>query len=78
MVDGLNTVETKLKQTAAERFFCAPLSLAACLSRSIVGSLNVPWWVLGLKSLVQTTFGAHALLDSEDAGSVSYAKQVTC
>ena len=25
--------------------FCAPLSLAACLSRSIVGSLNVPWWV---------------------------------
>ena len=77
MVDGLNMVETKLKQTAAERF-CVPLSLAACLSRSIVGSLNVPWWVLGLKSLVQTTFGVHALLDSEDTGSVSYAKQVTC
>ena len=28
------------------RVFCAPLSLAACLSRSIVGSLNVPWGVL--------------------------------
>ena len=72
---GWNKIETNGRWTF---FFCAPLSLAACLSRSIVGSLNVPWWVLGLKSLVQTTFGVHALLDSEDAGSVSYAKQVTC
>ena len=73
---GWNKIETNGRWTF---FLCA----------SVFGSMfvKIHCWLfecplVGLRvkepRRVQTSFGAHALLDSEDAGSVSYAKQVTC
>ena len=74
---------TWLKQNWNKR----PLNVFLCAS--VFGSMfvKIHCWLfecplVGLRVKeprhVQTTFGVHALLDSEDAGSVSYAKQVTC
>ena len=73
---GWNKIETNGRWTF---FLCA----------SVFGSMfvKIHCWLfecplVGLRVKeprhVQTSFGVHALLDSEDAGSVSYAKQVTC
>ena len=69
---GGNTVETNGHWTV----FCVLLSLAACLSRSIVGSLNVAWWVFArVKGPLPHSLWRSCT--STDAGNVSHTAKTS-